>query len=127
MPAEIHFLNYTEYRSMGGTLDNSAFTSLLFKAESKVNKRTFGKARKLEVYPPELKYLVFGIINLLEKNTIDRDINVSSYNNGIESFSYNTDYKSLDSAIDSQVNNMILEYLSPYPNLLYRGVRNDLE
>lgn len=119
----MEYITFEEYKSFGGIADETTFPSLLIEAESKLNYYTFGRLKELEVIPEPIKKLVTKMINILCSSDTNRNPSITSYSNGIESFSYSNDNSSGFSRLDAQLYNTIKEYLWEYPNLLYRGVR----
>lgn len=64
------YLTFTEYRGMGGTLDEGAFLLLEYKAENIIDTYTNKRLRTLEDIPNELKLCVFDLIpQISEDNT----------------------------------------------------------
>lgn len=125
------YLDYSDYISMGGSLNESAFNGYRMDAESKLNYLTNNRIQNLNEIPQVVKNLVFKIITIL--NSIDatnanngagvvNSQQITSYSNGIESFGYATGNNSKGStSIDDTLTSIIKEYLSAYPELLYRG------
>ena len=121
------YLTYEEYQNMGGQLSDSAFTSYLWDVESKLNYLTNNRIKNLEEIPEAVKRLVFKLVSLYDSSFSGSETaqlgNLSSYSNGIESFSYNTSNDNGDgsTSFDNRISSIIKEYLSEYPELLYRG------
>lgn len=63
------YLDYQTYKNMGGTLDNSAFTTAERKAEYLVNSQAGGKTgerlSEFATLPPAVKDCVFELVNHL--------------------------------------------------------------
>lgn len=125
----VSYLSYDEYKTMGGELEESAFSSLLFDVESKVNYLTNGRIAKLETIPQAVKTLIFKLICFYNTNSqgVTENTNVgnlTSYSNGIESFGYATNgdnsFKG-STSFDNKILSIMKEYLWEYPDLLYRG------
>lgn len=119
------YLSYSEYKELGGTMDETTFNKNEFEIESKIDYLTNGRIKNLSQVPQAVKMLCFRVgMSFWEKVDIDAPNNLSSYSNGIESFGYaNTTTSQLSgtSVIDKQINNLVAEYLWEYPELLYRG------
>ena len=126
------YLNYTEYKKLGGTLDQTPFNILEFNARKEIDKLTFGRLKGLDEQINEVKMCVFDLINTLESYDLNTN---SSENKGIASENidgYSITYKSMTSedikTKNSEISNIIEKYLSdcvldngiPY---LYRGTR----
>lgn len=127
-----NYLNYKEYKKLGGTLDQTPFNILEFQAQKEIDKLTFGRLKDLDEQINEVKMCVFELINTLEGYSLD--INTSK-NKGIASENidgYSVTYKSTTSedikAKNNEIKDIIESYLSdcvldngiPY---LYRGTR----
>lgn len=120
------YLSYTEYKELGGTMNEATFNKNEFEIENKIDYLTNGRIKNLSQVPQAVKMLCFRLgTSFWEKVEIDAPNNLTSYSNGIESFGYaNTSTSSQSSSIsviDKQINNLIAEYLWEYPELLYRG------
>ena len=120
------YLSYTEYKELGGTMNEATFNKNEFEIENKIDYLTNGRIKNLSQVPQAVKMLCFRLgTSFWEKVEIDAPNNLTSYSNGIESFGYaNTTTSSQSSnisVIDKQINNLVAEYLWEYPELLYRG------
>lgn len=115
------WLSYDEYKSFGGELDEQSFLSVIHDIEAKLNYLTYGKIKNLDTIPDAVKLLEVRLVSVFSSNDYDRDTNISSYSNGIESFSYTNTETSGSTAIDKKINALCKEYLWEYPELLYRG------
>lgn len=123
------YLTYSEYQSYGGTLNVTAFSSYLYDVESKLNYLTNNRIGKLDTIPEvvkRLEYKLIGIYASLNNNetaNLNQFNPISSYSNGIESVSYsvNSNNSVGSTSIDNQIYSVVKEYLSEYPELLYRG------
>ncbi len=127
-----NYLNYKEYKKLGGTLDQTPFNILEFQAQKEVDKLTFGRLKDLDEQINEVKMCIFELINTLDSYSLD--INKSE-NKGIASENidgYSVTYKSTTSedikAKNNEIKDIIESYLSdcvldngiPY---LYRGTK----
>ena len=119
------YLSYSEYKELGGTMDEATFNKNEFEIESRIDYLTNGRIKNLSQVPQAVKKLCFRIgTSIREKVDIDAPNNLSSYSNGNESLSYantTTSQSSGTSVIDKQISNHVAEYLWEYPELLYRG------
>lgn len=81
------YLTFCEYTELGGTVSESAFPLLEKKARRKLDYFTQNRLKGLSTQIDEVKEVMTEFIE-----TISSDIshvgNVTSYSNGIESFSY---------------------------------------
>lgn len=121
------YLTFKEYQELGGKCTQDAFLTLQFDAESKMDYITSGRLskmiEKLETVPKEIQMLEVKLVNILSNTNLDKDDNITSYSNGIESFSYgNVSEKSSDASLTERFKDIMLKYLySKYPELFYRG------
>lgn len=62
------YLSYSDYQTMGGTLDEAAFNAFEFEAECVVNWYTFSRLKKIDPaeYPEELPKVIYAIIRYIE-------------------------------------------------------------
>lgn len=116
------YLDYNKYKELGGTLNETAFSQHEIEVEAKLDYLTNGRIRKLEIIPEAVVNLCFRLnTNFWEQMNIDQAQNLTSYSNGIESFGYNATNNEGKSVIDTQIIQLVNEYLWEYPELLYRG------
>lgn len=113
------YLTYNEYRDMGGTLDETAYTRLEYKARKLIDTYTFGRVKALESTPESVKMLMFELVALGDQD--DNGGPVSSVSNDGYSESYAI------TEIDAKAENLIRSYLAGELDtdgtpLLYRGV-----
>ena len=124
------YLNYQTYLNMGGTLDNSAFTTAERKAEYLVNSQAGGKTgerlSEFATLPQAVKDCVFELVNHLTEYGGKMVASESQSLGGqSESVSYVTvsAQEAQEAAID-----IIYRYLYPVKlngvSVLYGGVRN---
>ena len=124
------YLDYQTYKNMGGTLDNSAFTTAERKAEYLVNSQAGGKTgerlSEFETLPQVVKDCVFELVNHLS-NYDGKTIASESQSLGgqSESVSYVT-----VSAQEAQEAALDIIYMYLYPlklngvSVLYGGAKN---
>ena len=121
------YLEYDDYKALGGTIDETPFNLLEYNARKKIDERTFGRLQNLENIPQEVKLCVFELINVLNSYSIDETKNkaISSENIDGYSISYNTPNKSITEAKNSELDDIIKAYLSTTEidgiSALYRG------
>ena len=60
------YLTYLEYKSMGGTLDETTFNDYEFQASAQVDWYTFNRFQKDTTYPEKLKKCMFHLIKLIQ-------------------------------------------------------------
>lgn len=120
------YLTFEEYQKLGGKCTQDIFPNLQFDVESKMNFITFNKLSKLiddlGNVPDEVKMLEAKLINIEFNVKPERDTSVSSYSNGIETFSYSSNEDDVEKLLNTKVRQLMMEYLYPkYPDLFYRG------
>lgn len=121
------YLTFEEYQALGGKCTQDAFLTLQFDTESKMDYITSGRLAKLieelGTVPKEVQMLEVKLVNIENNSKMERDANITSYSNGIESFGYDdTSEKSLDASLTERFKDIMMEYLYPkYPELFYRG------
>ena len=81
--------------------------------------------KKLETVPEDIKMIELILINNSYDITANKGLSshegISSYSNGIESFSYDTS-KTRDEIVQEMCSTLMMQYLYPkYPQLFYRG------
>ena len=123
------YLDYQTYQTMGGDLDNSAFTALNRKAEYLINSQAGGKAGerigKLTELPQAVIDCTFDLITHLSANAFDGSVVASeSQSLGGQSESYSYSVLSKEQA-DSETEGIIFTYLYPVKidgvSILHRG------
>ena len=138
------YLSYSEYQSMGGTLDATTFADLEYEAESYVNWYTFNRLANETTIPDAVKKCIFHVMKLIQTQmgllessggndgtqSISSGVVASQSNDGV-SISYNI--LSAKDAVELAKNNIdgtISRYLQGVTNslgrrLLYRGIYPD--
>lgn len=120
------YLTFEEYQALGGKCTQDAFLTLQFDTESKMDYITSGRLSrmidKLGTVPKEIQMLEVKLVNIQSNSKTEKDDNITSYSNGIETFGYNTSDKSSDAILTNRFKDIMMEYLYPkYPELFYRG------
>lgn len=64
------YLNYEEYKSLGGTLDIMPFNILEFESRKRIDERTQNRLEDVEVIPQEVKMCIFSIMNTIQSYVI---------------------------------------------------------
>lgn len=122
------YLEYSEYTSLGGTLEETPFSILEYNARMKINERTFGRLINLETIPEEVKMCVFNLINTLDSYSSysESKKGVASENTDGYSISYTGANKTIVEAMNSEIEDIIKTYLSNVSvdntPVLYRGI-----
>lgn len=122
------YLLYSEYKLLGGTLDEAPFNILEYNARKKIDERTFGRLIGIDPIPSEVKLCVYKLIDVL--NIYDEIVgkgNISSESTDGYSISYSKVDKSLiegkDRASEEMINTYLCNtYVGGIP-VLYRGVK----
>ena len=117
------YITFEEYVSLGGKCTEDTFPLLQYDIETLMDFVTENRLSKLVdklgYVPEEVKMLEVQLVNTSSSKSSKEG--VSSYSNGIESFSYDTSKSSIDSMKET-VSKKMLQYLYPkYPELFYRG------
>ena len=117
------YITFEEYVSLGGKCTEGTFPLLQYDNETLMDFVTENRlpklVDKLGYVPEEVKMLEVQLVNT-SSSTSSKE-GVSSYSNGIESFSYDTSKSSTD-IMKETVSKKMLQYLYPkYPELFYRG------
>ena len=116
------YLSYEKYKELGGTLNDTTFLQHEIEVEAKLDYLTNGRIKKLDTIPEAVINLCFKLnISFWEQTEIDGAKNITSYSNGIESFSYSTTDSQGKNIVDANIIKVVNEYLWEYPELLYRG------
>lgn len=72
------YLNYEEYKSLGGTLDIMPFNILEFESRKRLDTRTQDRLNGIEDIPQEVKMCIYAMINTLERAVLDKKSSVAS-------------------------------------------------
>ena len=121
------YLTYSEYQSLGGTLEEMPFNLLEFKARKEIDKYTFGRLEEIGNGYNEVKLCVNDIIGILDlyQKYDNQDKRVSSVNTDGYVESYNLDISGMEKSKDDKIKNIIYNYLSNLylddTPILYRG------
>lgn len=107
MEFENQYLEYYEYKKLGGNLSEMSFNLLEYRAEKQVDEMTSGRFRKLSEYPIELKLCINELIT--EINKANETGNKSSESVGNYSVSYD---KPITTEKKKSLKSIIKEYLS---------------
>ena len=117
------YITFEEYVSLAGKCTEDTFPLLQYDIETLMDYVTENRLSKLVdklgYVPEEVKMLEVQLVNI-SSSTSPKE-GVSSYSNGIESFSYDTSKSSLD-IMEETVSKKMFQYLyTKYPELFYRG------
>lgn len=96
------YLEYQNYRLLGGTLDQTPFNLLEFEARRKIDEKTQGRLKGIKEIPQEVKMCVFALINSM--STYDNNLSKTG-NKNIASES--TDGYSVNYVTGSQIQEVL--------------------
>ena len=121
------YLTFEEYKNLGGKCSEDVFPSLQFDTESKMDYITSGRLSRMideiESVPEAVQMLEVKLIDIEDEHRTESNqkTGISSYSNGIESFSYDTS-KDSEEFIAEKFSTLMKQYLyADYPELFYRG------
>lgn len=119
------YLTYQQYAELGGKLDESAFSSNIKDAEHKLDYYTFNRLRNATTIPSDVQELLVKYVDYLHTGATsqNKQVGLTSYSNGIENFGWGSD-ADREKAINNELVSVLNEYLSAYPELTNRGIRN---
>lgn len=118
------YLTYDEYKSMGGTAEEPAFTRLCTAACGRIDRLTHGRVRCFEQVPQEVKAAAFELIRRCESYEAE-DARMASFTNDGMSISYVQETaQQRESALGSVVIDMLwgLKAADGKTPILYAGV-----
>lgn len=112
------YLTYTEYKSLGGTLDIMPFNLLEFEARKKIDNRTLYRLKNVEEIPNEVKICMFNLVNAIYKytgdynNQINGNISSESVDGYSVSYIDNTRIQEIIKSKGSEINSIISDNLN---------------
>lgn len=134
------YLTYLEYKTYGGTLDETTFNDIAFEASSLIDWYTFNRLQKDTEFPEAVKRCMYSIIKyVIAQQQVNGIADSSANNSGVsagvvshsndgvsESFNILSAKDIIDSG-KAQIQQLINQYLSGVVNslgqkVLYRGV-----
>lgn len=122
------YLNYEEYRSLGGTLDRAPFNLLEFEARKRIDSLTQLRLKNLEYkdIPQEVKICLYNVMNLVTKYINDDNRYKESERVGNYSVTYKSDIKTVVENKAVEINDIIINDLYGVivnnEHLIYAGV-----
>ena len=116
MTFEGQYLTYSEYKALGGTLEETPFNLLEFEARKKIDERTLQRLKDIDSneIPQEVKLCEFKMINSMEFY-LEALKNVSE-NNGVKS--ENIDGYSINYFTTNEINEMLESKSNELNNLI---------
>ena len=120
------YLTYQDYRELGGTLAEDAFSALERKAQRELDYITFDRIKHCTVVPNEVRELLVEMINRIDdfntqKKKTDGDV-ITQYSNGVEQLTYKI---TTEAELKKEFYNLALRWLPDY--LTCRGVNFDVK
>lgn len=125
------YLTYEQYKTLGGTLEETVFNNLETQAEMYVNKYTFNRLVNETTYPAQLTSLMYHLVSILDANQatlLSGMGGISSQSNDGVSTTYNSmSSKDMLSYTLGHVEELVKLYLNGVKNsqeqlVLYRGL-----
>jgi hypothetical protein len=85
----ISYISYEDYKGLGGTLSEDAFTILERKAQRTLDTITFDRIKHLTVIPDVVREVLVEFINrMAAREDVGDSAQVSQYSNGVETITY---------------------------------------
>ena len=114
MELKKHYLAYEEYKSLGGTLDETPFSILELEARKNIDKYTFGRLQKLNKQIDEVKVCEYKLIGLIDTYASydNQNKNVSSESTDGYSISYGQVTENVSKAKQNEIKCIIKTYLA---------------
>ena len=123
----LRYLTFEDYQSLGGKCTEDTFPKLQYDIESSMDYITFGRLskmiEKIGTVPEEVQYLEAKLLDKLYKKGLQEEERngLTSYSNGIESFSYDVNSNSSSDEVEN-IRSAMMQYLYPkYKEIFYRG------
>ena len=125
MSFEGQYLTYTEYQSLGGTLQETPFNLLEYEARKEIDINTQGRLVNETTIPEEVKLCVMNLISKINKYQVELNGNISSESVGDYSVSYNNDIKQIIKNKNAEITEQIITDLYGViingEHIIYRG------
>lgn len=122
------YITYSQFKDLGGRADESTFDSLVEEAGLKLDYYTSNRLPKFieelgGQVPKEIQIVVAKLIDLLNDIVIGSGnaAGLAMYSNGIETMSYKNATQAEKAEVDT-IGKWIIQYMSKFPELIYRGV-----
>ena len=107
------YLTYSDYQSLGGSLDQASFSILEFEARQTVDKYTFGRLKDLKEQNQEVKMCIFRLIGIINSYKELESQNKAYSSETIDgySLSFTTPSTATTEAKKEELKNIVKEYL----------------
>lgn len=109
------YLTYNEYRTLGGTLDETPFNLLEYEARKEIDKETLGRLINLKEQNQDTKMCMFQLISLYQ--SINNGVDISG---NVINYSSEQIASTISAVIRKYLINARLEDGTPY---MYRGIK----
>lgn len=110
----MRYLTYEEYQSYGGTLDETAFDRISYKASRKIDRRTFNRLHNDTEIGEPVKRLMFELIGVMGNSDMTSESYtpaIASEGNDGYSISFASSTILTPDVADKKVDELIEEYL----------------
>ena len=95
------YLTYMEYQTLGGTITDTAFSLLEFKARKEIDSLTQNRVQKMATIPEEIKRCVFELVGKLDLESQSGGGVLTSESSG--SYSYSIDNANTKTSISDSI------------------------
>ena len=114
MEFDNQYLEYDEYKELGGTLAETPFNILEYEAQLNIDNHTYGRLKSLDEQLTETKMCIYNLMNTLQSYAKgnEKGKNVASENTDGYSVSYVGISRELTKAQQDEVKGIIETYLS---------------
>lgn len=109
-----HYLAYTEYKELGGTLEETPFNLLELEAQKNIDRYTFGRLENLDTQINEVKVCDYKLIKLLNTYSFYDNQNKSIYSENIDGYNinYSQATENVSKAKINEIKSIIKTYLA---------------
>lgn len=132
MDFEGQYLEFDEYKELGGSLNETPFNILEFEARRKIDDRTFGRLKMLKEQPIEVKMCIFALISSINsynnayQNSSNRNVASESVGSYSVNYASGTQIQEIINSKNVEIEEIIRTYLMGVvvndKHILYIGV-----
>lgn len=131
MNFENQYLNYNEYKELGGTILEMPFNILEFEARKKIDERTQRRLYNVSKIPLEVKMCIYKLIEFMNTYEEQQIVNSSIASENIDGYSvtYNNSnntseiVKTKSRQIDDIITTYLINTVVNNQHILYLGVK----
>lgn len=107
------YLTYEDYKELGGTLSEDAFSKYERKAQRYLDYLTFDRCKQLDIIPNEVREVLVEFIGMLVTMDTQKAAGdtITQYSNGVESFTYS--FKT-EEDMKKEMSNVAVSWLPDY-------------